>query len=272
MTMRPVITLLTDFGTRDPFVAEMKAVILSICPEATIVDISHDVEKFNIRHGAFVLACAYRYFPKRTIHVVVVDPGVGTERRPIVIKTRNYYFIGPDNGVLLLAADEDGIEEVREIKNPRYMLPQISTTFHGRDIFAPAAAYIARGVPLRDLGPELKPNQLNRPKFSTVEIRGNAIEGEVLHIDSFGNVITNIKAHHLDEIGIRYGMRLLVKLPDLGIELEVPFVKSYGYVDVGKELSLIDSHDFLELAINQGSFCSRYGVRVGMRVIITKCD
>jgi len=140
----PIVTLLTDFGLKDPYVAEMKAVILSICPEAWIVDVSHMVKKFDVRMGAFILAQAAPYFPAGTVHVAVVDPGVGTERRPIIVEAKRSFYVGPDNGVLMLSAKREGILHIYEIKNRKYMLQKISRTFHGRDVFSPVAAHLAR--------------------------------------------------------------------------------------------------------------------------------
>ena len=143
-----MITLTSDFGLKDPYVAEMKGAILTINPKATTIDVTHDVEKFNIREGAFMLASAAPYFPKGTVHLVVVDPGVGTERRAILIETKLGFFVGPDNGVLVLAAKNQGIKHIYQLTNPKFTLPNISGTFHGRDIFAPAAAHLDRGVKL----------------------------------------------------------------------------------------------------------------------------
>jgi S-adenosylmethionine hydrolase len=141
-----LITLTSDFGLKDPYVAEMKGVILTINPQATIIDVTHSVEKFNFSLGSFILASAAPYFPKDTIHMVVIDPDVGTERRAILIQTKRGFFVGPDNGVLMLAAQNQGIEHLYELSNPKFMLPKVSSTFHGRDVFAPAAAHLDRGV------------------------------------------------------------------------------------------------------------------------------
>ncbi|MEJ2272273.1 MAG: SAM-dependent chlorinase/fluorinase [Candidatus Bathyarchaeota archaeon] len=142
-----VISLLSDFGMKDSYVAQMKAIILSINPEVRIIDITHEIEKFNIRNGAFVLASAVNSFPPKSIHVAVVDPGVGTKRRPIIIKTKKSLFVGPDNGLLILAANQESIVKIYSIENSQYTLSNISKTFHGRDIFAPAAAYLSTGIP-----------------------------------------------------------------------------------------------------------------------------
>ncbi|MFX1449844.1 MAG: S-adenosyl-l-methionine hydroxide adenosyltransferase family protein, partial [Promethearchaeota archaeon] len=151
-----IITLLTDFGLEDPYVATMKGVILSICPTADIVDISHQIRKFNIREAAFKLAFIAQYFTPSTIHMVVIDPGVGSSRKSLVITTDNYIFIGPDNGVLYPAAEKDGIKNIIEIKNKDLFLKPVSNTFHGRDIFAPVAAHVANQFPLEKIGPPIK--------------------------------------------------------------------------------------------------------------------
>ena len=164
-----MITLTSDFGLKDPYVAEMKGVILTINPNATIVDITHGVEKFNIRMGAFMLASAAPYFPKGTVHLAVVDPGVGTERRAILVQTKQGFFVGPDNGVLMLAAQNQGIEHTYELTNPKFMLPQVSSTFHGRDIFAPAAAYLDISVKPSEFGPEI--NDATTPEFASVRAK-----------------------------------------------------------------------------------------------------
>ena len=162
-----MITLTSDFGLKDPYVAEMKGVILTINPKASTVDITHDVEKFNIRMAAFMLASAASYFPKGTVHLAVVDPGVGTERRAILVQTNWGFLVGPDNGLLMLAAQSQGIEHIYELSNPTLMLPKASHTFHGRDIFAPAAAYIDIGTKPSEFGSEIDDPFI--PCFSAVE-------------------------------------------------------------------------------------------------------
>jgi len=206
----PIISLLTDFGLKDPYAAEMKAVILSLCPNARIVDITHLVEKFNVRMGAFTLASAAPYFPKGTIHVAVVDPSVGTKRRALLVETDEAFCIGPDNGVLMLAAKKHKIKHVYSITNKRYMLPEVSSTFHGRDIFAPAAAHLAKGSRPDDFGPEIKDYLV--PEFAEPQVSLNELTGEVLYIDDFGNIITNISKNHLEKIGVTEGSKLRIKL------------------------------------------------------------
>jgi len=261
----PIITLLSDFGLRDAYVAEMKAVILSVNPNARIVDISHEVEKFDIRMGAFTLASAAPYFPEGTVHVAVVDPGVGTERRPIIIQTKRSLYVGPDNGLLILSARKEEVSHVYHIRNPRYMRPKISTTFHGRDVFAPAAAHLAKGCTPSDYGPEIHDYVI--PEFAKPCATKKDLVGEVLHIDDFGNIITNISRGDLDKIGIVEGFRLSIKLR--GKATRMKFCSTYGEAPAKKPLALIGSHDFLEIAINQGSASKTFKTKVGDTVIIS---
>ncbi|MEM2936965.1 MAG: SAM-dependent chlorinase/fluorinase [Candidatus Bathyarchaeia archaeon] len=258
--LNPLITLTTDFGLADPYVAEMKAVIFKINPEAKIVDISHQVEKFNIRMGAYVLAAATPYFPEGTIHVAVVDPGVGTKRKPILIETKNGFFIGPDNGVLALAANKQGIKHVYEIANPKFMLPKISATFHGRDIFAPAAAFLSKGVPPSEFGREIR--KIMMPKFTKIAKKGNAQVGEVIHIDDFGNIITNFTEKELKLAGAKDTINIKLKKTTLSLKL----CRAYAEVEAQKPLAIIGSHDFLEISINQGNAAETFKVKAGDKV------
>jgi S-adenosylmethionine hydrolase len=255
----PIITLLSDFGLKDPYVAEMRAVILSICPEARIVDISHKIEKFNIRMGAFVLASAAPYFPLGTVHAAVVDPGVGTKRRPLIVKTERCFYVGPDNGLLMLAAQKESIHRVYHVTNPRYMLPRVSRTFHGRDIFAPAAAHLARGRPPYEFGPEIHDYAL--PEFAKPRVRKGELLGEILHIDDFGNVVTNISAENLEKMGVREGYALHVKLR--GKTLALKLCSAYGEVPAKKPLGIIGSSDFLEISVNQGNASKVFKAKIG---------
>ncbi len=249
-----MITLTSDFGLKDPYVAEMKGVILTINPQATIIDVTHNVEKFNIRIGAFMLASAAPYFPKDTIHLVVIDPGVGTKRRAILIQTKRCFFVGPDNGVLMLAAQNQGIEHFYEISNPKFMLPIVSSTFHGRDVFAPAAAHLDKGIKPSEFGREI--TEVATPKFASVERRNSSLIGEVWHIDDFGNIITNISQNDLPHNRV-----INVKLP--GVLQNISFGKTYAQAKHREPLVLIGSHGFLEIAINQGNASEKFHVKVG---------
>lgn len=261
----PIITLLSDFGLKDPYVAEMKAVILSICPEVRIVDISHEVEKFNIRMGALVLASAAPYFPRNTVHLAVVDPGVGTKRRSVIFQTNRSLYVGPDNGLLVLSAQADRIKHVYQITDERYLLPKVSRTFHGRDVFAPAAAHLTCGIKPKAFGTEIK--DYVKPSFAEPTVRGLEISGEVLHIDSFGNIITNISAGLLQETHAIEGSPLKVELRRRITTLKL--CRAYGEAPAGTPLSIIGSHNFLEISINIGNAGEKFGVKVGEPVKIT---
>jgi len=264
MLQRPIITLLSDFGLKDPYVAEMKAVILSICRDVSIIDISHEVEKFNVRMGAFILAQASRYFPEGTIHVAVVDPGVGTKRRPIIVETERSLYVGPDNGLLILAAQNEGIKCIHEIANPKYMLKKVSRTFHGRDIFSPAAAHLAKGVEPSEFGPEI--HDPVRPSFASPKIRKEAISGEIIHIDGFGNLITNISEKDLKAARIYEGETLSIQLG--GEELKLKICSSYSEVPRNMPLSIIGGTGFLEISVNQGNASRIFKAKIGDPVVL----
>jgi len=252
-----MITLTSDFGLKDPYVAEMKGVILSVNSKAQIVDVSHEVYTFNVRMGAYILACAAPYFPDGAVHVAVVDPGVGTSRRAVVVQTKKACFVGPDNGVLMLAAQAMGIEHIYELSNPQFMLPQVSNTFHGRDIFAPAAAHLTLGVPPSMFGEEVAAPVT--PKFTTVESKNGVLTGEVLHVDGFGNAILNLTQKDLAQA-------TSVKVNFHHVSLQLALAKAYGQVKPQEATALVGSSGFLEVALNQGSFADRYSVKAGDRV------
>jgi len=263
----PLITLLSDFGLKDPYVAEMKAAAFRISPDARIVDITHSIDKFNVRMGAFILASAARHFPKGTIHMAVVDPGVGTKRRALIVQTKRYLYVGPDNGLLMLAAERDRVSHVYAIVNPEFMLPKVSSTFHGRDVFAPAAAHLANGTPPRNFGPEVK--DYDRPHFSKPVLQTDGkLAGEVLHIDDFGNLITNIASVDLAKAGMKATKRLTVRLK--GLLLHLSFCGAYGEKRPKSTLALIGSHDFLEIAVNQGNASRKLKVKVGDAVVVSQ--
>jgi S-adenosylmethionine hydrolase len=257
-----LITLTTDFGLADPYVAEIKAVILGINPSVKIVDISHQIEKFNIRMGAYVLAAAAPYFPKGTTHAAVIDPGVGTKRKPILIETKSSFFIGPDNGVLALAAEKQEIKRVYEIANPKYMLPKVSTTFHGRDIFAPAAAHLSKGIPPSEFGPEI--HRIVKPKFAKIFRKGSMLVGEIIHVDGFGNMVTNFTADWLESIGVKENVKVKIGKTTLRLRL----CKAYAEVKVKKPLAIMGSHYFLEISVNQGNAAEIFKAKVGDKVIL----
>jgi S-adenosylmethionine hydrolase len=255
-----IISLTTDFGLKDPYAAEMKAAILGICPNAAIVDITHEIERFNVRMGAYVLASVVQYFAKGTIHVAVVDPGVGTRRRPILIQTQRGFFIGPDNGLLILAAENQGISRIHEITNPRLMLPRVSSTFHGRDVFAPAAAHLANGVHPAEFGPEIR--DAAKPEFTKLTLRKDVLVGEVLHVDNFGNIITNIGEKEITRIR----MKDVVNVELSNKKLKLKLCKAYGEAKPQELLALIGSHNYLEIALNQGNAAAELGTKPGDKI------
>lgn len=257
--MSSLITLLTDFGTSDELVASMKGVILGICEDANIVDISHGITPYSIMKGAFILSSAVISFPP-AVHVAVVDPGVGSERRGLALKTaRGDVLIGPDNGLLIPAAENlGGIEKAHLIESDSFMCPQPHPTFHGRDVFAPAAANILRGANIESAGrtvSEFVPSPWKSP-----DITPSCISGTIIDIDRFGTARTNIKFEDFDRCGIRKGSNHLTIIEDC--EMEMPFQPTYSCVDVGEALILEDSSGYIAIAVNQGSAESKFGIRV----------
>lgn len=255
-----MITLTSDFGLKDPYVAEMKGAILSINPNANIIDITHGVEKFNIRMGAFMLASAAPYFPNGSVHLAVVDPGVGTERRAILVQTKQGFFVGPDNGLLMLAAQNQGIEHTYELTNPMFMLLKVASTFHGRDVFAPVAAHLDKGVKPSEFGPVI--NAAVSPEFASVKRRNGSLIGEVLYIDGFGNLITNISQKEMTK-----AKTVNVNLQN--ISLNLTFGKTYAQAKPQEPIALIGSHGFLEIALNQGSAAEKFHVKAGDKIEVT---
>lgn len=258
-----IVTLTSDFGLQDVYVAEVKAVILSVCPEAIITDVTHEVEKFNLRMGAFMLASVVPYFPKGTVHVAVVDPGVGAGRRAILIQTRQGFFVGPDNGLLILAALKQTILAVHELTNPKLMRSPVSNTFHGRDVFAPAAAHLANGIQPSDFGQEI--NDVVKPAFAKVAVGKGMVVAEVLHVDSFGNVITNVSKQGLTHLNAYEWVT--VELPKS--KLKMRFAKTYAETQPDEALALIGSHGYVELAVNQGNAAETFHTRAGDKIKLT---
>jgi S-adenosylmethionine hydrolase len=260
---RKIATLTTDFGLKDPYVAEMKAAILSICPNAVIVDITHEIAKFNIRMGAYMLASAAPYFPKGSVHVAVVDPGVGTKRRPILIKTTQAFFVGPDNGLLVLAAEKQGIKRIHELTNPQFMLPKVSNTFHGRDIFAPVAAHLLNKVKPEEFGPEIR--EAVKPEFAKTTRINDVLVGEVFHVDGFGNIITNINEKEVAQS--RLDAAVNMELPASKMKLNL--LRAYGEIKPRQPLALIGSHGFLEIVLNQGNAAKKFKTKPGDKITIS---
>ena len=251
-----IITYLTDFGTKSSYVAQMKGVALSIT-DARLIDITHEISPQNIREGAFILSTAVKFFPTGTVHVAVVDPGVGTERRGIVVTTPKYVLVGPDNGLLMPAAHYPGDFAVYEIKNTAYMLPNISDTFHGRDIFTPIAANILNGLPFDQIGPRITDYvDLN---FGKAEFSSTEAKGKIIFIDNFGNIITNIESRLIKGF-MEYGKKIKIKIKNK--QHEILFVKSYNFVNKGSILATIGSNKYLEISINQGNAAHELDVKI----------
>jgi len=258
-----MIALITDFGLKDNYVGIMKGVIYSINPNIQIVDITHGVPKFNIRSGAFLLYTAYKHFPRGTIFVYVVDPGVGTHREPIAIKTSKYIFIGPNNGFFSLIYPEDPPLEIRKIENKEYLLDTLSYTFHGRDIFAPAAAHLSKGIPFENLGEVMKPEDLILFSVQKPQKEGNKYICTVLHIDDFGNIITNMPGRFFLEYE-QFGSVFSIA------GKSVKFVKTFGEVSKGEPILIIDSFNLIEISVNQGSAKDLFRINVGDNIMIVK--
>lgn len=255
--LRPLITLLTDFGERDYFVASMKGVILSICCDARIVDISHQIAPHRIDEAQYVLRSCYRWFPEGTIHVAVVDPGVGSRRRAVLVSTASHHFLAPDNGLLTCVLEDEPRPEVRGIENPRYRLASPGATFDGRDVFAPAAAWLARGEPASSFGP-LVTDPVMRPRSQPVR-DGRTLVGRIDHIDRFGNLISNITAKQLQEFpGLREGPTIRI-----GCHVVGGLTKSYSEGLPGRLGALINSNGLLELFVKEASAAQVTGVEVG---------
>jgi S-adenosylmethionine hydrolase len=235
----------------------MKGVILGICPSARFVDLSHAVEPGDVRGGALLLWSAVPYFPAGTIHLAVVDPGVGGDRDPLAIRSGGQAFVGPDNGLLWAAAARVGVPQARRIENPAYRLPHVSHTFHGRDVFAPATAHLALGVPWESLGaPVPEPVRWELP---VAQVTPEGITGEVLAVDRFGNVITNLTPGDLAPLGESWRM-------EVGPVVAVGPAAHYGAAGEGEPLVVLGSLGFYEMAVNRGNAAARYGVRRGDRV------
>jgi S-adenosylmethionine hydrolase len=250
-----IITFLSDFGTKDSYVSQMKAVASTIT-NARLMDITHEITPHNIREGAYALRCAAPYFPIGTVHVAVVDPGVGTNRRGILITTSKQILIGPDNGLLMPTAHFLGDYVIYEISNQKYMLNSISSTFHGRDIFTPVAANITNGIPFDEIG--MRTNEYVNLDFGQGEFKENALVGKVINIDRFGNIITNLNKELILN-SLSYNNKILVCIGEKN--LRIPFVKSYGYVKNREVLATIGSGDFLEIGINQGNAVKKLSIK-----------
>lgn len=251
------ITLTTDFGHHDWFVGTMKGVILAISPGTAIVDLTHGIPPGDLQSAAFSLAASYSFFPRGTIHVAVIDPGVGSARRSIAIRTSRYTFVGPDNGIFSRVLAKEKITAIHVLENQKWFNSEVSATFHGRDVFAPVAAHLSRGIPIRQLGPATK--QCVRLSWPEAQRTGRVIRGAIQYLDRFGNALTNISAADLRGFAgqsavYRNGEKL------------APVAGFYQAVPSGKPVAVVGSTGFLELAVNRGRAADVLGLRVGSRL------
>jgi S-adenosyl-L-methionine hydrolase (adenosine-forming) len=252
-----LVTLTTDFGASDPFVGIMKGVIAGRAPAARVIDVTHGIPPQDVLAGALVLRHAVPYFPPRAVHVAVVDPGVGSERRPLCVETAHALLVGPDNGLLSLAASPADVRRVIHLTEERFFLSPRSATFHGRDVFAPVAAALAAGARPGELGPEVP--DLVRIDVPAVASEGRTIRGQVIYVDHFGNLVTNVAARDVP------GRDVVVRIGDLRVRSVVP---SYASVSPGEPLAALNSWGLLEIAVRDGSAREHFGARVGDPVLI----
>lgn len=265
MAKQQIVTLLTDFGLADAYVAEMKGAILNIAPGTTLVDISHEITPGEVMAGAFVLRQALPYFPAGTVHCAVVDPGVGTERRILAARYAGQTVVFPDNGLITFVDRDQPLEQIAAVRNEQFFLGPISTTFHGRDIMAPVAAHIARGLPLGRLGPPPE-------KFKLLDIpppredADGSLVGQVLYVDNFGNLISSLSAAQL-ELGPsgRVGPEVFCGTQPVG-----PLQVAYANVRAGEPLALINSMSLVEVAVNGGRACDVLSAGVGTPIRVSK--
>jgi S-adenosylmethionine hydrolase len=258
---KPIITLLTDYGTKDPYVASMKGVILNINPRSIVIDITHQVNQHDIQEGAFILANAYSYFPEGTIHLSVVDPGVGGTRKPILLVTQNNFFVGPDNGLFTLIAQREKVRQVVVLTEKIYFLPKVSKTFHGRDLFAPVAAHLSLGIKPDAFGHKI--DSIKELGFRKPIVRAGKLSGEILHIDTFGNLVTNIDEENLfrftkeQPFVIRAGRKTIRGLK-----------KGYWEGKKCEPIALLGSGGFLEVSVREGNAQKTLKVKRGDNIEI----
>jgi S-adenosylmethionine hydrolase len=258
----PTIVFMTDFGVVDDSVAICRGVMYSIMPDVRIVDLTHQVTPFSIADGARFLYGATPYYPVGAVFVVVIDPGVGSARKAIVAESKSgQFFVLPDNGLLTLVEQRDGIEAVREITNPDWMIGgKLSSTFHGRDIFSPVGAHVARGDDWTKVGPEMAVQDLVRLDLKAATLDNHGLKGEVIATDGpFGNLVTNVSAEDFMKLGYARGQEVPVQLA--GKEMKIKFVKTFSDVELKQPLLYIDSRGRLGLAVNQSSFAATYGIK-----------
>ncbi|MDJ0666626.1 MAG: SAM-dependent chlorinase/fluorinase [Desulfobacterales bacterium] len=264
-----VISLMTDFGAQDEYVGVMKGVILAAAPEVRIVDLCHRIAPQDVAQGAFMIAAAFRYFPTQTLHVLVVDPGVGGKRRILYAEAENHRFLCPDNGLLTMVAQSTGLNRIRQVDNRALFAPRVSRTFHGRDVFAPVAAFLAQGGNPDQLGEKTAPEGIERLADWVPQIGADGrITGRIVAADRFGNLITNISGALLADL-LRGTLQLRLQV-DIGQQLTTHLHDAYEEVLPGAVLAIIGSRETLEIAINQGRACDRFEVGPGWPVTVQR--
>jgi S-adenosylmethionine hydrolase len=266
---RPVIVFMTDFGISNDAVPICKGVILSIAPDARIVDLTHEVTPYSIFEGARYLYGTTPYFPAGTVFLAVIDPGVGSSRKALVVKSkRGQYFVLPDNGLITLVEQRDGLEGLREITNPAWIIAGVrSSTFHGRDIFSPVAAHLARGDDWTEAGAEVK--AFVRLRIPAVKLNSEGITGQILAIDEpYGSLISNVSAEDFRKLGYSLGEKIYVTIGST--KMLLPYVKTFSDVPLGKPLLYVDSRGEIAVAINQDSFRRKYNVKLPTSILISR--
>ena len=262
MDHSPIITLTTDFGYRDPFVGIMKGVILKINPLATIIDITHDITPQNIREASFSIGTSYHYFPQRTIHVVVVDPGVGSSRRPLLVTAGLHYFIGPDNGLFSRVYETAEDLSVLHVTADHYFLSREGSTFDGRDVFAPLSGWLSKGIQIEKFGDPID-DYVKLPSSVPLMKKDDTIEGEVFYVDHFGNLITNISGKEIRTFTeSRPGRSLKIRARGA----DIPFAEFYSQAADDGMHCVINSFGYLELFVNNGNASSIHGMKAGEKV------
>jgi S-adenosylmethionine hydrolase len=257
--MQPVIALLTDFGIEDSYVGVMKGVIARGAPTAKVIDITHAVRPQDILHGAYLLSVSVPYFPRWSVFCAVVDPGVGSNRHPIAVKAGDWFFVAPDNGLLSLVFQQFPPTQSVILNNPVFHLRSVSATFHGRDIFARVAAHLADGKPMEEMGDSLDPSSLKWLEIPVPTRIDNKVDGQVLHIDHFGNIITSIRREHFgvsDQWLIHMGSKFICQR----------IYRTFADVEIGAPVAYIGSDGYLEIATRNGNAAARYKAHVGMKV------
>jgi S-adenosylmethionine hydrolase len=259
------LAIITDFGYRDHYVGAMKGVIASIAPDAPLIDITHGIPAQSIIAGAIALRESWRYFPQRTVFLAVVDPGVGTARAPIAIETcAGARFVGPDNGLLWLAANQAAIKRIVKLTSPGHRLTNVSATFHGRDIFAPAAAYLWRGTPISALGPALDANSVAQLDLPVPVDSAIALRGEIIYVDGFGNLVSNIDRQTVEQFASRFRHKSLSVRIKRGAAIRL--LETYGDAPKSAPLATFGSFGLLEVALRDGNAAAHFGAGPGTSV------